>query len=79
MLAFLSAAVVRWRHRAFFILLVVVGLVLSVGAHPFDHPTPFGRLLKAFMTDTTAGLALRSTDRATPLVVLGWRCCWAAV
>ena len=29
-----------------------------------------GRQLKAFMTDTTAGLALRSTDRATPLVLL---------
>ena len=47
------------------------GSVLSVGAHPFAHPTPVGGVLKAFMTDTTAGLAMRSTDRATPLVVLG--------
>jgi hypothetical protein len=70
-LAFLSAAFVRWRHRAYFILLVVVGLVLSVGAFPYDSPTPFGGVLKAFMNDTTAGLAMRSTDRATPLVVLG--------
>ncbi len=29
-----------------------------------------GRELKSFMTNTTAGLALRSTDRATPLVLL---------
>lgn len=70
-LAVISAVFVRWRHRAYFVLLVLVGLVLSVGAHPFTSPTPLGGLLKAFMTDTTAGLALRSTDRATPLVVLG--------
>jgi len=70
-LSFLSAVVVRWRHRAYFVLLVVVGVVLSVGANPITHPTPVGGLLKSFMTDTTAGLALRSTDRATPLVLLG--------
>jgi len=70
-LAFVSAVMVRWRHRAFFVLLVVVGVVLSVGAFPYTHPTPVGGLLKAFMSDTTAGLALRSTDRATPLVVIG--------
>ncbi len=70
-LSFLAAALVRWRHRAYFVLLVVVGTVCSVGAFPYAHPTPAGGLLKAFMTDTTAGLAMRSTDRATPLVVLG--------
>ncbi len=48
-----------------------MGLVLSVGPFPFSNPTVIGRQLKAFMTDTTAGLALRSTDRATPLVLLG--------
>jgi hypothetical protein len=69
--AFLSAVVVRWRHRAYFVLLVVVGLVLSVGANPFDNPSPLGALLKWVMTDTTAGLAMRSTDRASPLLLLG--------
>ena len=70
-LSFLSAVLVRWRHRAYFILLVLVGVVLSVGAHPYTSPTPVGGVLKSFMTETTAGLAMRSTDRATPLVVLG--------
>ena len=70
-LALLGAAVLRWRSRAYFALLVVVGMVLSVGAHPFASPTAVGGVLKAFMTQTTAGLAMRSTDRATPLVVLG--------
>jgi hypothetical protein len=70
-LSFLSAVLVRWRHRAYFVGLVVVGVVLSVGAYPYTHPTPVGGLLKTFMSDTTAGLAMRSTDRATPLVLLG--------
>ena len=70
-LAFLSAIFLEWRTRAYFVALVVVGVVLSVGAHPFDSPTVVGGWLKSFMTGTTAGLAMRSTDRATPLVVLG--------
>jgi arabinofuranan 3-O-arabinosyltransferase len=70
-LSFLAAVLVRWRHRGYFVVLVVVGVVLSVGAYPYTHPTAAGGLLKAFMSDTTAGLAMRSTDRATPLVVLG--------
>jgi arabinofuranan 3-O-arabinosyltransferase len=70
-LAVVAAALLRWRERAFFIVLVFVGMVLSVGPFPFTHPTAIGGVLKAFMTDTTAGLALRSTDRATPVVLLG--------
>jgi arabinofuranan 3-O-arabinosyltransferase len=70
-LAVLGAALLRWRERSYFIALVVVGLVLSVGPFPFSHPTAVGGVLKAFMTDTTAGLALRSTDRATPVLLLG--------
>ena len=68
--ALVAAAFVRWRERAFFLLLLFVGLVLSVGPFPFSNPTVIGRELKSFMTNTTAGLALRSTDRATPLVLL---------
>ena len=68
--ALVAAAFVRWRERAFFLLLLFIGLVLSVGPFPFSNPTVIGAQLKAFMTDTTAGLALRSTDRATPLVLL---------
>ncbi len=70
-LAFIAAVFTRWRARAFFVLLVLVGLVLAVGTYPFTDPTWFGHALKAFMTDTSAGLALRSTDRATPLLLLG--------
>ena len=38
-LAFVAAIFTRWRDRAYFVLLVVVGMVLSVGAHPYTSPT----------------------------------------
>jgi arabinofuranan 3-O-arabinosyltransferase len=69
-LSLVAAAFVRWRERAFFLVLLFVGLILSVGPFPFSDPTKVGGWLKSFMTDTTAGLALRSTDRATPVVLL---------
>ena len=64
------AAITRWRHRAFFVLLVIVGAVVSIGAWPYDDPSPYGALFKVF-SDTAAGLALRNTPRAVPLLVLG--------
>ncbi|HEX5613653.1 MAG TPA: alpha-(1-_3)-arabinofuranosyltransferase family protein [Acidimicrobiia bacterium] len=69
-LALASAGVIRWRHRAFFVFLAVTGVVIAVGAHPYDDPTPLGSVFKAFATSSTAGLALRSTGRAIPLVTL---------
>jgi arabinofuranan 3-O-arabinosyltransferase len=69
-LALVSAALVRWRERSYFLLLLFVGMVLSVGPFPYTDPTRIGGVLKDFMTNTTAGLALRSTDRATPVVLL---------
>ncbi len=68
-LALLANAVVRWRHRSFFVLLLVVGALIGIGSHPFDDPSLLGSLFKDF-TRTDAGLALRSTPRAVPLVVL---------
>jgi arabinofuranan 3-O-arabinosyltransferase len=46
-------------------------MILAVGSHPYAAPSSLGGLIKTFMTKTTAGLALRSTNRATPMVVLG--------
>ena len=59
------------RLRVIGILLVIVGVILSVGAYPYHHPSLWGSLVKYLMLHTTAGLAMRSTDRATPLVVMG--------
>ncbi|MDW3218349.1 MAG: alpha-(1-_3)-arabinofuranosyltransferase family protein [Acidimicrobiales bacterium] len=68
-LSLLGAALVRWRHRSYFVLLIVMGGLIAVGSHPFDAPSPLGALFKDF-TGTDAGLALRSTPRALPMLVL---------
>ena len=70
-LAVLSAVLVRWRYRAYFAGVALVGMAFAVGAHPYDDPSPFGALFKASADRSTAALALRSTGRAVPLVVLG--------
>ncbi|MCX7620749.1 MAG: alpha-(1-_3)-arabinofuranosyltransferase, partial [Acidimicrobiales bacterium] len=68
--ALVSAALVRWRYRAYFLLLIVVGALIAVGGHPWERPSLLGGLFKEF-TKTNAGLSLRSTPRAIPLVTLG--------
>jgi arabinofuranan 3-O-arabinosyltransferase len=60
----------RWRSRRFAIALVVTGVVLGVGVHPFDDPSPVMALLRGDGT-SGAALALRSSTRAVPLVLLG--------
>jgi arabinofuranan 3-O-arabinosyltransferase len=65
-----GAAIARFRERAYFVALVVVGMLLSVGGHPWAHPPIAGRGIKAFL-GSDAGLAMRSLPRAAPLVVLG--------
>ena len=67
--ALLGAALIRWRHRSYFVLLIVVGGLAAIASHPFDHPSALGSVFKAF-TETDAGLALRSTPRALPMLVL---------
>ena len=69
-LAFLGAFLARWRYRSYFILVTVIGMVMAVGPNPYDHPSGVGSVIKKIMVDTTAGLAMRSTDRASPLIVL---------
>lgn len=60
----------RWRYRAVSVLLIAVGFIIAVSAYPYDAPTPFGALLKAVQT-STIGLAMRSTNRVMPLIVMG--------
>jgi arabinofuranan 3-O-arabinosyltransferase len=60
----------RFAGRATAAVLLVVGLAVAVGAAPLDGSTPYGRVFRWFAADTTAGLALRSTPRAAPLVIL---------
>jgi arabinofuranan 3-O-arabinosyltransferase len=72
LLSLVAAACLRWVHRGYFVVLVLVGTALAVGVYPYDHPSPAGSVFKAFAEGSTAGLALRSTPRAVPLVALGF-------
>jgi hypothetical protein len=69
--ALLAAAVMRWRHRAFFVVLVVVGTVVGAGSWPYDNPSIYGRVWKAFANNSSLGLALRNSPRVGPVIVLG--------
>ena len=69
LLGLLAAALVRFRYRAHVLCLLVVGLLVGIGAHPYDSPSVLGSLFRE-LTLTEAGLALRSTARVLPLVVL---------
>ncbi|MFZ9040454.1 MAG: alpha-(1-_3)-arabinofuranosyltransferase domain-containing protein [Ilumatobacteraceae bacterium] len=61
---------VRWVHRRFAAALVAVGGVLSVGVHPIDDRSPLALLLSGGGDDGLV-LALRSSTRALPVMVLG--------
>ncbi|HZA79742.1 MAG TPA: alpha-(1-_3)-arabinofuranosyltransferase family protein, partial [Acidimicrobiales bacterium] len=67
-----GAVVARWRHRAYFVMLAAVGVVVAVGAYPWeDGPLwPWQRAVKWFLL-TDVGLSMRSLPRAVPLVALG--------
>ena len=59
-------------ERSYFVALIVVGTIL-VGRRPSARRTRprSDASVKASRSDSTVGLALRSTNRATPLVILG--------
>ncbi len=69
--ALVAAAIMRWRYRAYFVLLVITGTLIGVGAWPYDDSSPYGALWKRFATDSSLGLALRNTSRVHPVIVLG--------
>jgi arabinofuranan 3-O-arabinosyltransferase len=66
----LGLALVRFPARRFAVAMTFTCLVLAVGVHPFGEPSPIARL---FRGDGQEGLslALRSSTRALPLLVIG--------
>ncbi len=65
-----AAMVVRWRHRGLFAGLIMVGGLVAVGGYPWQQGSVLGQLFTDF-TRSDAGLSLRSTPRAVPLLALG--------
>jgi arabinofuranan 3-O-arabinosyltransferase len=70
-LAVLALVVLQWCERLWLCALVVVGLVIAVSAYPFDDPSPYGQLIKG-ASGSTLVLALRSSTRVLPLVLLAF-------
>jgi len=70
-LALAAGSCIRWGEKTYFVALVLMGTTIAVGAYPYDHPSPFGKGVKALTSAGTAGEALRSMPRAVPLVALG--------
>ncbi len=68
-LALTSAALVRWRHRSYFVLLAAVGALIAVGFHPPEDPSLLGSLFERY-SRTGPLLAMRSLPRAVPLLAL---------
>ncbi|MHB8439594.1 MAG: alpha-(1-_3)-arabinofuranosyltransferase domain-containing protein [Acidimicrobiales bacterium] len=68
--AFASAVMIRWRWRGYVVALGLLGTILAVGAYPFTHPSLLGGGLRWLFETSEVGLALRSTDRAAPMVLL---------
>lgn len=66
----LGAVVTRWKYRAYFVSLIVFGLVFAIGTYPYRDPSPIGALVK-FTTSLEVGFALRNSPRIVPLLVLG--------
>ena len=54
-----------------------MGILVGIGAHPYDSPSFLGRVFREW-TLSDSGLALRSTPRALPLSVLGLAICLGA-
>jgi arabinofuranan 3-O-arabinosyltransferase len=69
--ALVAAGLVRWKYRGFFVVLLVVGTIVGVGAWPYDDPSPIGQLFKDGSISSALALAFRNTPRVVPVIVLG--------
>ncbi len=69
-LALAGVVTTRWAHRRYAAMLIGTGMVLAVGVHPIDDPSP---LMSILLGDGEGGLALalRSSTRAIPVLLLG--------
>lgn len=69
--AALGAVLSRSRLRGLGVLLIGVAVPVMVGQHPYDRPTPFGRLLQRGFDDIPGLIAFRTTNKAGGVLLLG--------
>lgn len=65
-----GAVVTRFRERVYFLLLLLIGMILAVGGHPWDDGAAPVPAAFRFFLESDAGLSMRSLPRAAPLVML---------
>lgn len=66
-----AALVVRGPARRLALLWAVPAIVLMVGVHPADSPTPFGRVLLWAFENVPGAAAFRTTNKVGAVLVLG--------
>jgi arabinofuranan 3-O-arabinosyltransferase len=59
--ALTAAWLTRWRHRLFFLFLMILGVFITAGVFPVHAPTPFGRLLLDAYRNVPGAAGLRTT------------------
>ena len=69
LLALLISAFVKFRYRGHVLALMFISMLIAIGSHPYDSPSILGRIFREW-TLTDSGLALRSTPRILPLLLL---------
>ena len=69
LLGLLISVFVKFRFRGHLLALMFISMLIAIGSHPYDSPSFFGYLFREW-TLTDAGLALRSTPRVLPLLLL---------
>ncbi len=69
-LALLGAAVLRWKHRAYFIGLLFLAVIIAVGAEPYDHPSILGAIYKNLALHRNIVFAFRNVGRVMPLLTV---------
>lgn len=70
--ALVSAWLVRWRYRLFFVLVGILGVVVAAGVFPVASPTPFGRALLWAYDHVPGAAGLRTTYKITAIVNLAF-------
>ena len=75
-LSFVAAVFARWRHRAYFVLIAVVGMVLAVGPNPYADPSAsrLGDQVPSWWTPPPGWPCARPTG-PRPWSSSAWPCC----